>query len=341
MPRKARVDAAGALQHIIIRGIERRKIYRDDGDRNNFLGRLGSILLDTRTQCYAWALIPNHAHLLLRTGLVPIATVMRRLLTGYAVSFNLKYRRHGQLFQNRYKSILCQENPYLKELVRYIHLNPLRAGLIADFKSLDKYAYCGHSAVMGKTKRPWQKVDYVLRLFDINVKKGRKQYRRFVEKGIADGRKPHLVGGGLIRSMGGWYAVKALRKAGVRMKADQRILGDGDFVEAVLKESNEQLTRKYSLEAQGYNLKKVIERVSMLLNIEPKEIMKSGKYPQVVVARSLVCYWANKELGMTTIELAKRFNLSQPTISKSVKRGEIIAIDNGFMLINDDNVIKE
>ncbi len=126
MPRKARVDAAGALRHIIIRGIERKKIYRDDGDRNNFLDRLDSILLDTRTQCYAWALIPNHAHLLLRTGLVPIATVMRRLLTGYAVSFNRKYRRHGQLFQNRYKSILCQEDPYLRELVRYIHLNPLR-----------------------------------------------------------------------------------------------------------------------------------------------------------------------------------------------------------------------
>ena len=115
MPRKARVDAAGALQHIIIRGIERRKIFRDDGNRNNFLDRLDSILLDTRTPCYAWALIPNHAHLLLRTGLVPIATVMRRLLTGYAVSFNRKYRRHGQLFQNRYKSILCQEDPYLKE----------------------------------------------------------------------------------------------------------------------------------------------------------------------------------------------------------------------------------
>ena len=108
---KARVDAAGTLQHINIRSIERRKIYRDEGDRDNFLDRFGSILLDTRTQCYAWALIPNHAHLLLRTGLVPIATVMRRLLTGYAVSFNRNYRRHGQLFQNRYKSILCQENP--------------------------------------------------------------------------------------------------------------------------------------------------------------------------------------------------------------------------------------
>ena len=98
MPRKARIDAPGAFHHIIIRGIERRKIFREDADRVNFLDRLGGIVVDTQTQCFAWALIPNHAHILLRTGRVPIATVMRKLLTGYAVSFNRKYRRHGQLF---------------------------------------------------------------------------------------------------------------------------------------------------------------------------------------------------------------------------------------------------
>jgi REP element-mobilizing transposase RayT len=110
MPRKARIDAPGALHHIIVRGIERRKIFYDDRDRDNFLKRLGIILTDSKTPCFAWALIPNHSHLLLRTGVVPIATVMRRLLTGYAVSFNRRHRRHGQLFQNRYKSILCQED---------------------------------------------------------------------------------------------------------------------------------------------------------------------------------------------------------------------------------------
>ena len=98
MPRKARIDSPGALHHIIVRGIERRKIFYDDSDRNNFLDRLGIILIDTKTPCFAWALIPNHLHLLLRTGVAPISTVMRRLLTGYAVSFNRRHRRHGQLF---------------------------------------------------------------------------------------------------------------------------------------------------------------------------------------------------------------------------------------------------
>ena len=136
MPRKARIDAAGALHHIIVRGIERRKIFWDDTDRDSFVKRLGQVLAETQTDCFAWALIPNHAHLLLRTGLTPISGVMRRLLTGYAVEFNRRHRRHGHVFQNRYKSILCQEDPYLKELVRYIHLNPLRAKLVADYNSL-------------------------------------------------------------------------------------------------------------------------------------------------------------------------------------------------------------
>ena len=154
MPRKGRIDAPGALHHVIVRGIERRKIFRSDYDRKNFLNRLGELIPETQTDCFAWAMLQNHAHLLLRTGLIPVSVLMSRLLTGYAVWFNKKYRRHGQLFQNRYKSILCQEDPYLKELVRYIHLNPLRAGVVEDMNKLDKHPWCGHSVVMNKTKQP-------------------------------------------------------------------------------------------------------------------------------------------------------------------------------------------
>ncbi len=170
MPRTARIDAPGALHHIICRGIERRQIFQDNADRNNFIYRLSTILKQTSTYCYAWALIPNHFHLLLRTGKEPIANVMRRLLTGYAVSYNRRHRRSGHLFQNRYKSILCQEDPYLLELVRYLHLNPLRAGEVSSLKELDRYPYSGHSRLMGKIKDQWQDVDTVLALF------GKKRY---------------------------------------------------------------------------------------------------------------------------------------------------------------------
>jgi putative transposase len=90
---------------------------------------------------------------------------MRRLLTGYAVSYNRRHRRHGHLFQNRYKSILCQEDIYLLELVRYIHLNPLRAKIVKSPTEFEKYPYSGHSVLMGKVKREFQDTGYVLRLF--------------------------------------------------------------------------------------------------------------------------------------------------------------------------------
>jgi len=154
MPRKARIDAPGALHHIIVRGIERRRIFSDDQDRDNFVERLGNIVTQTQTFCFAWALIPNHAHILLRTGQTPLATVMRRLLTGYAVSYNRRHRRHGHLFQNRYKSILCQEDAYLLELVRYIHLNPLRAKIVRSLTDFDKYPYSGHTEVSYKNITP-------------------------------------------------------------------------------------------------------------------------------------------------------------------------------------------
>jgi putative transposase len=149
MPRKARIDAPGALNHIIIHGIERKAIFKDNPDRANFVERFSRIILETKTGFYGWVLMTNHVHLLLKTRVAPIATVMRRLLTGYAVSFNQRHQCHGQLFQNRYKSFLCEEDVYLKELVRYIHLNPLRAKVVKDLKALKKYRWCGHSALLG------------------------------------------------------------------------------------------------------------------------------------------------------------------------------------------------
>ena len=336
MPRKARIDAPGALHHIIVRGIERRKMFYDDSDRDNFLNRLGVILTDTKTPCFAWALIPNHFHLLLRTGAVSIATVMRRLLTGYAISFNRQHRRRGQLFQNRYKSILCQEDSYLLELVRYIHLNPLRARLVSDLKKLDKYSYCGHSVLMGKKKRDWQDADYILKHYDNKYSTARRRYRQYVKKGIAKGRRSDLVGGGLIRSAGGWSAVKALRKNAARMKSDERILGDGDFVENVLKKAQESLERKYKFDAQGYDFDWLVNRVAQCLSIEPKDVLTRGKYKQTVKARSLLCYWGTQELGMTTVELAKKLNLAQPTVSQSAMRGRKIVLEEGLKLLEQN-----
>ena len=338
MPRQARIDAPGALHHIIVRGIEKREIFRSDGDRKDFLCRLGDIVSETKTDCFAWALMPNHVHLLLRTGLGPISRVMSRLLTGYAVSFNRKYRRHGQLFQNRYKSILCQEDRYLLELVRYIHLNPLRAGLVEDMQSLDIYPWTGHRDLMGNGPHGWQNADYIWTLFADSKELSCKRYRSFVEEGISAGNRPDLIGGGLLRSAGGWTGLKEFRKAGIRLKGDERILGDSDFTENVLKENEEQLERKYRLQAQGYDFERVLDRVAEVLCMVPGEIVSSGKSPKTVRGRSLLCYWAHRELGMTTIEIATRLHLCQSAVSRASARGEKLAKNNNFTLLKNKSI---
>lgn len=332
MPRKARIDAPGALHHVIVRGIERKKIFRSDDDRINFINRLGELITETQTQCFAWALIPNHVHLLLRTGSTPIAVFMSRLLTGYAVWFNRKYQRHGQLFQNRYKSILCQEDLYLLELVRYIHLNPLRAKQVEDMKQLDKHPWCGHSVLMNRKHNTWQNVDYILGQFSGRKSLARTKYHNFVRKGISDGKRSDLIGGGLIRSIGGWTALKDIRRAGIRVKGDERILGDSDFVQAVLKTAEEELEQKYDLRARGYNFDKVVRRVADVMNIKKEHVTAFGKSPQTVKARSLLCFWAHRKLGMSTIEISSRLNICQSAVSRSSMRGQKIEKDNQFGL---------
>ncbi len=139
MPRGARLDTPGTLHQVIVRGIERRNIVDDDQDRQNFVVRLGRVAAESHTAIYAWALMGNHAHVLMRSGPGGIAAFMRRILTGYAISYNRRHRRYGHLFQNRYKSIICEEEAYFTELVRYIHLNPLRAGIVDTLARLDRY----------------------------------------------------------------------------------------------------------------------------------------------------------------------------------------------------------
>ena len=178
----------------------------------------------------------------------PLSTVMRRLMTGYAVTFNIRHRRSGHLFQNRYKSVVCEEDTYLLELTCYIHLNPLRANLVKDMKELDKYLWTGHSTLLGKRKNPLipdvplinrgennskilaeKTVEDVLQYFGKNLKEARRRYREFVEKGIKHGHRADLQGGGLIRSAGGDKAGLLGQKKEDREKSDQRILGSGDF----------------------------------------------------------------------------------------------------------------
>jgi hypothetical protein len=261
-----------------------------------------------------------------------VAGLMRRLLTGYAIVFNRRHRRWGHLFQNRYKSILCQEDPYFLELVRYIHLNPLRAKLVGSVEALDDYPYSGHSALMGIRLVDWQDTAAVLARFGRRKRKARRDYRAFLCEGIEQGRRPELTGGGLIRSLGGWDEVKVQRRQKEYMKGDERILGDSEYVMDVLNAANESLKRKYQLKASGLDAYNVAARVADLLRLPVEAVWAAGKHRKTVAARSLLCYWSVRQLGVSMSSLAQRLGISPTAVSQSVVRGERLANKNGYSL---------
>ncbi|MBN1102403.1 MAG: transposase [Deltaproteobacteria bacterium] len=178
----------------MVRGIEKCRIVDDAKDRRRFLARLGDAAVSKGMIIYAWSLMGNHAHLLLWTGPVGLPSFTRSLLTGYAIDYNRRHGRHGHLFQNRYKSIMCEEDAYFRELVRYIHLNPIRAGLVKGLDQLDTYRWSGHSMLMGEVGYGWQDRAYVLSWFGRKERDALRAYREFMQEGLALGRRPDCLG---------------------------------------------------------------------------------------------------------------------------------------------------
>jgi putative transposase len=318
-----------AIHHVIIRGIERSPIFRDSQDYENFISRLSRLLGETSTSCYAWVLMKNHAHLLLRSGPSPLTSFMRRLLTGYAQQFNRRHNRSGHLFQNRYKSFLCEEDPYLLELVRYIHLNPIRAGAVKDMSALERFRWCGHSVLMGKIKREWQDSPFVLSLFHEKQSFSKRAYYSFVEKGVALGKRPDLVGGGLIRSAGGWIAVQNLRKSKERFANDERILGSSDFVTSVLKRANEDYEKKLRAGIQYLDIEKIIDVVCEHLGLNPTLLNSPSKQSHITRARAIISSIAFDTLRLKGVDIAQRLNLTPTAISKLSAKGrtDLSALD--------------
>ncbi|MEW6162177.1 MAG: transposase [Nitrospirota bacterium] len=319
MPRQARLDFPGTLHHVIVRGIEKEKIVSDDRDRNSFISRLGKIATETGTVIYAWTLMTNHAHILLRSGKEGLSQFMRRLLTGYAVTYNLRHGRYGHLFQNRYKSIICDEDAYLLELVRYIHLNHIRAGVIKSMAELDRYGYCGHSVLMGIVKHDWQDRDYILRQFGNKEEEAKKRYREFVEAGIKEGRRPDLVGGGLVRSQGGWSQVLTLRRKGKREMSDERILGSGVFVERILEEAEERVRQQFRALRSGKNIEEMIRAGCRKEGISQVELQGGSRRGRIPEVRMKIAHKLVKEHGIIMAEAARHLGVSTSALSKAMK----------------------
>lgn len=322
MPRQARLDTPGALHHVMIRGLEKRKIFWDDEDRGDFLSRVVQLVKKSGDRIVAWTLMENHVHFLLFSGPLGLPAFMRRLLTGYAGWFNRRHRRSGHLFQNRYKSIVCEEETYLLELVRYIHLNPLRASVVKTLGELDVYPWSGHSVLVGKNRNDWQERDYVLRQFGKREGKAFRAYRKFVEEGIRLGRRPELVGGGLIRSLGGWSRVMSLRNKGEKMEHDSRILGDGEFVQGIMQEANERLKRQMKNRRGEGGVAGVIKKLCKEAGIEETELREGGQRRKVSEVRGRIALFLCREMGIPMAEIARQVGVGTSAIGMAIRKEE-------------------
>lgn len=327
MARGPRIDYPGLLHHVIVRGIERKNIFNDRADCKIFLVRLENVLENSGAKVYAWALMPNHFHILICIGKKPLKTIMRRLLTGYALSYNRRHKRVGYLYQGRYKSVVCEEEPYLFELVRYIHLNPLRAGLVKTMEELDSYRWGGHSVIMDNQKMEWQNTEEILNRFGSNFSLARRTYREFVGEGIKHGKREDLTGGGLIRSLGGIGRILLMRTSREKQLYDQRILGSGEFVEGILK--------KVASEGETIpriNIDELIKKICKFYKVEPEKLIYRKKQKGLAKIKSVIVNIGIDKLGIPGSYIARKLGLSKSAISKLNKLGEVLVGKEGEII---------
>ena len=322
MPRQARLDIPGALHHIMVRGINKAKIFGNEQDKTKFLDRLGEIVKTGQCSVYAWVLMNNHVHILFKSGREGISGVMRKLLTWYAQYYNRRHRRSGHLFENRYKSILCEEDTYLLALVRYIHLNPIRARIVKTVEDLDEYPWSGHRTIIGKAKQDWMDTEYVLAQFGENRKQAVLEYRNFMTEGAGQGHIKELTGGGLIRSQGGWSQVLAMKRRGQKEEFDERILGGGDFVNNILKEAEERELRQLKAIRSGKNIQNIIEEECRKVGISPIELQSGSRRRKVCSARAMIGLRSREELGLSAAEMARHLGVNTSGITRAIERAE-------------------
>jgi len=260
---------------------------------------------------------------------------MSQLLTGYAGYFNRKYKRAGHLFQNRYKSIVCDEGSYFSTLIRYIHLNPFRAGMVKDLKGLAAYPWCGHGVVIGKRSNSWQEVEGVFEHYGHDRASSLRAYLEHVREGMVERVEDDLDGGGLIRSSCGQNSVLRNSRAGGLSEFDDRVLGDGEFVRSVMGNTEQgkvpsgQSNKQRKLHSQ-------FEKVCDRFGVRMRDIQGNSRNARVSKAREACVQMGVTQFGMTGSELAKLLNKTEGAISQAYYRAlKWIRQDPIWQIINN------
>ncbi len=295
MPRRPRIDFPGAFHHVIVRGVDRREIFRDDADRVAYCDQLSFVFREDGATCLAWALMPNHVHLALRTGLRPLARVMHRVGTRYGRYFNQRHERVGYLFQGRYKAIAVADDEYLMTLVRYVHSNPLRAGLVASVDELDRHSWTGHAAMVGlAAAAPFHDVREALRLFGEDAVLARATVRALMEC-VDDAPTPMKEAG------------EEKRDPAAAPVAPWREIDPGRALAAL------------------------VARVCANQGIPEAELRSGARRRPVSLARATIAYLAFHELGVSVAETARQLGVARQSLWERLEDGRRAASALGII----------
>ncbi len=207
-------------------------------------------------------------------------------------------------------------------MIRYIHLNPIRARVVKGVEELGSYPWSGHGAIIGKYDYKWMDTEYVLRQFASKRRSARKEYKKFIIEGLNDGRSAKLTGGGLIRSLGGWSQVVSKRRKDRKVESDERILGSSDFVNSILKETEERQMRRLKLRLSGKGIEDIIEEECTKRHISPLELKSGSRRNKISHAHAIIAYRCMEEVGITTAEIARHLGVNTSAITKAIARVE-------------------
>jgi hypothetical protein len=281
---------------------------------------MGLLAKGSGTSIYAFAILTNQAHILLKSGPDGLSAYMRRFLSGYAPYFNLRHQRGGHLFQNRYKSIICEESAYFDKLAAYIHLKPLRAGLVETLEQLALYPWSGHAVLMNNVRYKWMDRDYVLRFFGRSKEAAGKAYLEFLEGELGVDREQELMGEGLVRTLGGWANVHALRSSGEKVLGDERILGGIDFVRELLKEADMLNDGLLPNEARLQKLNEAVEQACESAGVTVMSLRSGSRSGVLPSLRKQIARKAVLEIGISLTETAKLLGVTTTAVSCMLKR---------------------
>jgi len=289
MARKPRVHFPGALYHVIARGNQVQTTFREAEDYRLYLRFLGEYREQFDFLLHAYVLMPTHAHLLIETGEINLSKVMHRLQFRYTRNFNLKYRTWGHLFQGRYKAILCDRDTYFLELSAYIHLNPVRAGLV---KNPANYPWSSYPCYLGREKNNIADIDHVLSQFSDKKGAARRKYDLYVRDRLAQGHRDDF------------YETK-----------DQRFLGDDEYLEAVERHINQALPFSYEI-----GLEEIVSRVGSAFKIPIELLYSSSRSRQGAWGRAVCAYLGHGLGGFKMREIAEHFNRDPVAITYGLRK---------------------